>query len=210
VYTAAGVSAAVSRPAFSQPQPTPPAYQSARPYQASSPGAPTGPAMGPPSFSYQQSGNQVPMSSAPAGPAMGPPSFSYQQAPANGPPQGPPPGQFPGSTSQLPGQGPRQSMGQPEPLYRPMPSMQGSPSVAPLGQQLQALSMGQVNQHPSGPPGPPSFSAPSQSLMGPPYTTPPTWQTPQRRVYPEAYTGQPPSVSFPCKSFRFFQLCLRF
>lgn len=162
--------------------------------------------MGPPSFSYQQAGNQAPVSSASAGPTMGPPSFSYQQAPANGPPQGPPPGQFPGGINQLPGQGPRQSMGQPEPLYRPMHSMQGSPAVAPPVQQLQGMSIGQGSQYPPGPPGPPgppSFSAPSQPLTGPPYTAPPTWQTPQRRVYPEAYTGQPPSVSFPHKSLRF-------
>lgn len=200
----------MNRPGFSQPQSTPPAYQSARPYQVSSPSAPTGPAMGPPSFSYQQSGNQVPGPSAPAGPPMGPPSFSYQQTPANGPPQGPPPGQFPGSISQSPGQGPRQSIGQPEPLYRPTHSTQG-PAVAPLTQQLQGMSMAQ--QHPSGPPGPPgppSFSAPSQSLTGPPYSTPPSWQTPQRRVYPEAYSGQPPSVSFPSISFKSVRFCVRF
>jgi hypothetical protein len=159
--------------------------------------------MGPPSFSHPQSGNQVPPSSVPGGPPTGPPSFPYQQAPANGPPQGPPPGQFSGSIGQLPGQGPRQSMGQPEPLYRPMHSMQGSAAVAPpLAQQFQGMSMGQPNLQPSGPPGP-SFSAPTQPLAGPPYTTPSSWQTPQRRVYPEAYTGQPPSVSFTCISFIF-------
>ncbi|KAG0560568.1 hypothetical protein M758_10G185600 [Ceratodon purpureus] len=195
-FAAGGPPVAASRPAFSQPQPAP-AFQSTRPYQVSSPSAPTGPSTGPPSFSYPQPGNQVPPSSVPAGPPMGPPSFSYQQAPANGPPQGPPSGQFSGSINQLPGQGPRQSMGQPEPLYRPMHNLQGSPAVAPLAQQLQGMSMGPINQHPTGPPGPTGFSAPSQSLSGPPYTTPPSWPTPQRRVYPEAYAGQPPSGSMP-------------
>lgn len=199
MYTGVGTSASVNSPALSQPQPSPSAYQSARPYQMAPPSAAlTGPAMGPPSFSHQQSGNQVPVSGVHAGPTLGNPGFSYQQAPANGPPQGPRPGQFPGSNSQMPGQGPRQSMGQPEPLYRPVPGLQqqGMPSVAPLAQQLQGMSMGQASQHPSGPPGPPSFSSSSQSLMGQPYATPPTWQTSQRRVYPEAYTGQPPTVSF--------------
>ncbi|XP_024381127.1 protein transport protein SEC24 C [Physcomitrium patens] len=189
-FTPGGAPAAVNRPAFSAPQSTPPAYQPARPSSAV---ASSGPPMGPPSLPYQQqSSSQVPLSSAPAGP----PSFSYQQAPANGPPQAPPT-RLGGSTSQFPGQGPSPAMGQSEALYRPMHSVQGAPGATTLAQQFQRMSMGQPGQQPPGPPGPPSFSAPSQPVAGASYSTPSTWQTPARRVYPEAYGGQPQSGSMP-------------
>ena len=189
----------------SQPHSTA-AFQSTKSYQVSSPGASADPTVGPPSLS--QSVNQVSPSIVLAGPPVGPPSFSYQ-TPANGNPPGPSPGRFAGNVVQLRGQGPRQSIGQPEPLYRPMLGMQGSPSVAPLVQQLQGMTMERTDQSPSGPPGLPSLSAPSQTLAGPLYTTPSSWQTSQRRVYPEAYTGQSLSVSYVCVAPRFYRFCLK-
>jgi hypothetical protein len=42
---------------------------------------------------------------------------------------------------------------------------------------------------------PPSFSAPSQPSSTPNYPAPPMWQPAQRRVYPDAYNGPPPTVS---------------
>lgn len=163
-----------NRPQFSQPQTAPPMFQPARPSQ------------GPPS----------------SAPPHGPPSnFSYQQ----GPPQGSPPGQFPGTIPQLPGEGPRPATTTSDFLYgnqhlgqnvnqRPPQYMQGLPQVAPVMQHLQGMSLGQANQSPSS--GPPGFRAPAQPAGGPPFMAPPTWQTPQRRVYPDAYPGsQPPNVS---------------
>lgn len=153
-----------NRPIFSQPQSTPPMFQQpARPSQA-------------------------PSTSAPLGPPTG---FAHQELQ-----KGPPPpsvfGQVPGSISQMPGQGPRPPMGQPEPLYRNPNAAQSTnmgtpPNMQGLQQQIQGMSIGQPGQNASGPP---SYSAPGQ-----PHMAPPTWQAPQRRVYPDAYTGQSPNVS---------------
>jgi hypothetical protein len=147
---------------------------------------PSRPAPSPPTASspYSQ-GPTPPHGAPPQGPRIQGPSsgsfsspFSQPFIPVTGPPH-----------SQVPNQIANQGSSP----YMQQPHSQ----VSSLAQHLGGMSVGEQKSSGSlsDPLPPPSFSAPSQPSSTPNYPAPPTWQPAQRRVYPDAYNGSPPTVS---------------